>query len=79
METYKGYSIFINTEEDDTLGLWNGRYSLLDRDGKVVFESFVPPLDDESQAQEAANVKAHAWIDGDSDNFSCTAARYSII
>jgi hypothetical protein len=70
--TYKGYSIFINTEEDDTLGLWNGRYRVLDKDGKVVFESFVPPLDEESKAHEAANVEARAWIDGDSDKLSGT-------
>jgi hypothetical protein len=52
---------------------------VLDKDGKVVFESFVPPLNDKSQAQEATNVEARAWIDGDSDQLSGTAARYSII
>jgi hypothetical protein len=70
--TYKGYSIFIHTEEDVTFGLWNGRYRILDKDGKVVFESFVPALDEESKAQEAANVEARAWIDGDSDQLSGT-------
>jgi hypothetical protein len=70
--TYKGYSIFINTEHDDTLGVWNGRYRVLDKNEKVVFESFVPPLDEESNAQEAANVEARAWIDGDSDKLSAT-------
>jgi hypothetical protein len=54
--TYKGYRIFINTEEDDTLGLWNGCYRVLEKDGKVVLESFVPPLDEESKAQEAAYI-----------------------
>jgi hypothetical protein len=70
--TYKGYSILINTEKDDTLGLWNGRYRILDKDGKVVYESFVPPLDEESKAQEAANIEARAWVDGDIDKLSGT-------
>lgn len=70
--TYKGYCIFINAEHDDTMDVWNGRYRILDKDEKVVFESFVPPLDVESKAQEAANVEARAWIDGDSDQLSGT-------
>ena len=70
--TYKGYSILINTEKDDNLGLWTGRYRILDKDGKVVYESFGPPLDEESKAQEAANIEARAWVDGDIDKLSGT-------
>lgn len=70
--TYKGYSIFISTEHDDTLDVWNGRYRILDKSGKVVLESLVPPLDDESKAEESANVEARAWIDGDSGKLSGT-------
>jgi hypothetical protein len=68
--TYKEYSISISTEHDDTLNVWNGRYRILDKSGKVVLESLVPPLDEESKAEEAANVEARAWIDGDSDKLS---------
>ncbi len=69
---YKGYSIFTNTEHDSTVGLWNGRYRIQDKDGKVVFESFVPPLKEEGEAQEAANAEAIAWIDGDTAKLSGT-------
>ncbi len=70
--TYKGYSIFINTEHDDTMDVWNGRYRIQDKDGKVVFESFSPALNAESKAQEAANVEARAWVDGDVAKLSGT-------
>lgn len=69
---YKGYSIFINAEHDETMDVWNGRYRILDKDGKVVFESFSPALEAENKAQEAANVEARAWIDGDGDKLSGT-------
>jgi hypothetical protein len=48
------------------------RYRVLDKDEKAVFESFVPPLDNESNPEEAANVETHAGIDGDSDKLSGT-------
>ena len=69
---YKGYSIFTNTEHDSTVDLWNGRYRIQDKDGKVVFESFVPPLKEEDEAQEAADAEARAWIDGDTAKLSGT-------
>ena len=60
---YKGYSIVAGADHDDTTGLWNGRYRILDDKGIVVYESFVEPLSDQDQASEAANVEARAWID----------------
>ncbi|SDA21751.1 hypothetical protein SAMN05216315_1175 [Nitrosospira sp. Nsp18] len=60
---YKGYSIVAGADHDDTTGLWNGRYRILDDKGIVVYESFVEPLPDQDQAGEAANVEARAWID----------------
>lgn len=69
---YKGYRIVASAEHDDTTGLWNGRYRILDNDGIVVYESFATPLSEESEAQEAANVEARAWIDSDSAKLSGT-------
>ncbi|SHL96575.1 hypothetical protein SAMN05216428_11044 [Nitrosospira sp. Nsp11] len=60
---YKGYSIVVGADHDDTTGLWNGRYRILDDKGIVVYESFVEPLPDQDQAGEAANVAAREWID----------------
>ncbi|BCT68937.1 MULTISPECIES: hypothetical protein [Nitrosospira] len=60
---YKGYSIVAGADHDDTTGLWNGRYRILDDKGIVVYESFVEPLSDQDQAGEAAGVEARAWID----------------
>ena len=60
---YKGYSIVTASEHDDSTGLWNGRYRILDDKGIVIYESFVKPLHDEDKAYEAANVEARAWID----------------
>lgn len=60
---YKGYSIVTASERDDSTGLWNGRYRILDDKGVVVYESFVEPLHDEDKADEAANVEARAWVD----------------
>ncbi len=60
---YKGYSIVTGSERDDTTGLWNGRYRILDDKGMVVYESFVEPMQDENKAHEAADVEARAWID----------------
>jgi hypothetical protein len=67
---YKGYKIVASAEQDDTAGLWNGRYRILDNEGIVVYESFVTPLDEESKALETAHVEARAWIDSDTDKLS---------
>lgn len=69
---YKGYNILTSTEHDSTIGLWNGRYRIQDKGGKVVFESFVPPLKEEGESLEAANAEARAWIDGDTAKLSGT-------
>ena len=61
---YKGYRITAWPERDDTTGLWNGRYRILDQKGTVAYESFVEPLDDENKAHEAASAKAREWVDG---------------
>jgi hypothetical protein len=60
---YKGYRITAWPERDDTTGLWNGRYRILDDKGVVAYESFAEPVDDESKAHEAASAKARAWVD----------------
>jgi hypothetical protein len=60
---YKGYSIITAAERDDSTGLWNGRYRILDDKGVVVYESFVEPLHDQGKADEAAAMAARAWID----------------
>jgi hypothetical protein len=60
---YKGYSIVTAAERDDSTGLWNGRYRILDDKGVVVYESFVEPSPDQNKADEAATVEARAWID----------------
>jgi hypothetical protein len=67
---YKGYRIAASAEHDDTTGLWNGRYRILDNDGIVVYESFATPLDEESKALEAAQAEARAWIDSDTAKLS---------
>lgn len=67
---YKGYKIVASAEPDDTTGLWNGRYRILDREGRVVYESFSTSLDEESKAKEAANTEAKAWIDSDTAKLS---------
>ncbi|HEY6044298.1 MAG TPA: hypothetical protein VIU43_05315 [Nitrosospira sp.] len=67
---YKGYKIVASAEPDDTTGLWNGRYRILDREGIVVYESFSTSLDEESKAMEAANTEAKAWIDSDTAKLS---------
>jgi hypothetical protein len=61
--SYKGYSIVTAAERDDSTGLWNGRYRILDDKGVVVYESFVEPLHDQNKADEVATVEARAWID----------------
>jgi hypothetical protein len=60
---YKGYSIVSGSECDDSTGLWNGRYRILDDKGVVVYESFVEPLHDQKKAHEAADIAAREWID----------------
>lgn len=60
---YKGYRISTWPERDDTTGLWNGRYRILDDKEMVAYESFAEPADSEDKAQEAANAEAYAWID----------------
>jgi hypothetical protein len=60
---YRGYSIVSAAERDDSSGLWNGRYRILDDKGIVVYESFVEPLHDEEKAAITANAQARAWID----------------
>ena len=40
---YKGYRITAWAERDDTTGLWNGRYRILDQKGTVAYESFAEP------------------------------------
>lgn len=67
---YKGYRIVASAEHDDITGLWNGRYRILDNDGIVVYESFATASNEESEAQEAANTEARAWIDGDTAKLS---------
>ncbi len=69
---YKGYKIVASAEQDDTTGLWNGRYRILDNGGIVVYESFVTALNEEGKAQKAANAEARAWIDGDEAKLSGT-------
>ncbi len=71
-EDYKGYRITASAERDDTTGLWNGRYRVLDKDGIIVYESFSAPLDEENKAQETANAEARAWVDGDTAKLSGT-------
>ena len=68
--SYKGYNIFISAKMDSIDRLWKGRYRILDMEGKIVFQGFVPPLDDESDALEAASVEAQAWIDGNTSDLS---------
>ena len=70
--SYKGYRIITSAERDNVDGLWNGRYRILDMEGKVAFESFVPPLNDESDALETAYVEAQAWINSDTSDLSGT-------
>ncbi len=70
---YKGYRIVISSEHDDILNLWNGRYRILDKNGIVVYESFSTALNEETKAQEAANVEARAWIDSDTAKLSGAA------
>ena len=70
--SYKGYRIFTSAEQDGIDRLWNGRYRILDMEGRVAFESFVPPLDDESDALETAHVEAQAWINSDTSDLSGT-------
>jgi hypothetical protein len=70
---YKGYKIVASAEHDDTAGLWNGRYRILDSDGIVVYESFTTPLSEENKAREAANAEAKAWIDSDTAELSGSA------
>lgn len=67
---YKGYNIVASAEHDDTTGLWNGRYRILDNDGIVVYESFATPVAEESKAPETANTEARAWIDSDTAKLS---------
>jgi hypothetical protein len=62
-DEYKGYRITAWPERDDTTGLWNGRFRILASDGKVAYESFAEPVDDENKAYEAASAKARAWVD----------------
>jgi hypothetical protein len=61
-DEYKGYRITAWAERDDTTGLWNGRYRILEQQGTVAYESFAEPTDDESKAHEAASAKARAWV-----------------
>lgn len=61
---YKGHSIVTASERDDSSGLWNGRYRILDNKGIVIYESFVEPSNDEDKAYEAAGAAARDWIDG---------------
>jgi hypothetical protein len=67
---YKGYNIVASAEHDDTTGLWNGRYRILDSDGVVAYESFATPVEEESKALEAADIEAKAWIDSDTARLS---------
>ncbi|MGH8685349.1 MAG: hypothetical protein ACREUM_08380 [Nitrosospira sp.] len=60
---YKGFSIITGAECDDNSGVWNGRYRILDDKGMVAYESFVEPLSDQEEANEAAKKKAHEWVD----------------
>ena len=69
---YKGYRIVTSAEHDDSTGLWNGRYRILDSNGIVTYESFTTPLNEEGKAQEAANEEARAWIDSDKTKLSGT-------
>lgn len=69
---YKGYRITASAEHDDSTSLWNGRYRILDSDGIVAYESFTTSLNEESEAQEAAEEEAHAWIDSDKAKLSGT-------
>jgi hypothetical protein len=67
---YKGYRIVASAEHDDTAGLWNGRYRIVDKESIVVYESFAMPVDEESKALEAAHAEAKAWIDSDTAKLS---------
>ena len=53
-------------EYDDNSGCWNGRYRILNDDGVVAYESFVKPLSNQDEANEAAKIAARAWIDCES-------------
>lgn len=60
---YKEFSITTSSEHDDNLGLWNGRYRILDNEGVVAYESFVEPKSNEEEANEDAKRAAHEWVD----------------
>jgi hypothetical protein len=60
---YKGFSIITGADCDDSTGLWNGRYRILDEKGIVVYESFVDPGPGQEAAEEAAKRKAREWVD----------------
>ena len=47
---YKGYRITASAEHDESTGLWNGRYRILDSDGIVTYESFTTSLNEEGEA-----------------------------
>lgn len=60
---YKGYCIVTGSDYDDASKCWNGRYRILDGSDIVVYESFVGPSHDESEAHAAADREARAWVD----------------
>ncbi len=60
---YKGFSIISAAQCDDTSGLWNGRYRILDARGIVAYESFTEPRSDQKEAYDAAQKSAYEWVD----------------
>ncbi|MEO5656013.1 MAG: hypothetical protein ABIR00_08555 [Nitrosospira sp.] len=69
---YKGYKFVASAEQDDTTGLWNGRYKRFWITTASLYESFATALNEEGKTQEAANAEARAWIDGDAAKLSGT-------
>ncbi len=60
---YKGFSILVNAEQDDTTGDWNGRYRIMNDEGVVVYESFSDVAATEDEAVSDAEDAAYAWVD----------------
>lgn len=61
--SYKNFSFLASAELDSASNKWNGRYRIINEEGIVVLESFVDPMDNETQAQSNAETAAKSWID----------------
>lgn len=61
--SYKNFTFLASAELDSVSKKWNGRYRIINEEGAVVLESFVDPVDNETQAQSNAEIAAKSWID----------------